>query len=831
MAAPTQPLAHRSEESPVRRRPNAPATVVAAALLLIVVVPPAAVVAAPDPPATVRRDSPAQDTRPVPTLTLAIAPAAVGARGVVTATVSFTPAPAIADTGGWIRFTNPATTWGESIRVSVDAAGMGSVEIGTQFWQSGTWTGVLEFPGSAELAPAMSPPASVTINVPTDPPPALDDPRVISVGGRHACALDENGRVSCWGAMLDGGEALGEGVFRDVSVGGEYTCAVRADGTLTCWGDAPYPQGQKPDGTFLRVVTKDTFGCALRVDGTLACWGPYEYRDDILNPPHGAFVALTGQSANSCALDAEGNPSCWGGPGGVQGMLPGPFDQVAAGGSFACGLRPSGAVECWGLGVGAGFAPAGTYTKISAWGQALCALRTDGSIRCWGDAFDAPPAEIQGEFVDVAAGPEVACARRATGELACFGGETDTLGLVPRVISTPPVIGTVGVPYEHQLRMTTVFPSPAWTVAEGSLPPGVTLSPTGRIAGTPTASGLYAAVVEASNGLAPAARRSLELDIAPASALETGPVVVNGGASTTNTAVTSVFHPATGAGEVRLSNDGTKWVVRPYAATTASWSLVDPATGGTAGDGTKRVWVSWRAAGGSWSTPVSDTILLDRSAPRVAAPAATLVSGGVVAAGRAPVRVGWSGTDSGSGIARYELAESRDGGAWASVAATLTATSTTRSLVPGHAYRFRLRAFDAAGNASAWAYGTAARLNGHQETSSALRYRGTWQRATSAAYWGGGARAASTGGATASFSFTARAVAWVTTRGPTRGVARVYVNGIAVATVDLRSSATQPARVVFARAWSATATRTLTIRVSGTPGRPRVDLDGMLTLR
>ena len=558
MAARARLLAHRSEESPVRRRSNASATVVAAAWLLIVVAP-AAVLAAPDAPATVGPASPAQDTRPVPVLTLAITPDAVGARGVVTATVSFTPAPATADTGGWIRFTNPATTWGESIRVGVDAAGLGSVEIDTQFWQSGTWTAVFDFPGSAELAPAVSPPASVTITVPTEPPPALDDPRTISIGGRHACALDEAGHLSCWGAMRDGGEALNDGTFRDVSAGGEYTCAIRADGTLTCWGDAPYPQGQQPDGTFLRIVTKDTFGCALRVDRTLGCWGPYEYRDDILDPPHGTFVALSGQSANSCALDADGSPSCWGGPGGVEGMLPGPFDEVAAGSSFACGLRPSGAVECWGLGVGAGFAPAGTYTRISAWGQALCALQTDGSIRCWGDAFDAPPAEIQGEFVDVAAGPEVACARRATGELACFGGESYTLGLVPRVISTPPVIGAVGVPYEHQLRMTTVFPSPAWTIAEGSLPPGVTLSPTGRLAGTPTKAGLYAAVVEASNGLAPAARRPLELDIAPASTLETGPVVVNGGAAATNTAVTSVFHPATGADEVRLSNDGTTW--------------------------------------------------------------------------------------------------------------------------------------------------------------------------------------------------------------------------------------------------------------------------------
>ena len=815
----------------VRNRSTAIAAAVGAGALLIALVSPANAGATPSTPEPGRRVAPAEDTRPVPTLTLAIAPDAVGARGVITASVSIAPPPTIGDTGGWIRFTNPVTTWGESIRVTVDAAGNGTVEIDTQFWRSGTWTGIFDFTGSTELAPATSPPDSITISVPTDPPPALDDPRTISVGGRHACALDEDGHVSCWGAMVNGGEALGNGVFRDVSAGGKYTCAIYADGTLTCWGDNLYPQGQQPDGTFLRVVTKDTFGCTLRVDGTLACWGPYEYREDILDPPLGTFGALTGQSSNSCALDDGGSPSCWGGPGGVHGMLPGPFDQVAAGGSFACGLRSSGAIECWGYGIGAGFAPAGTYTKIAAWGQALCALRTDGSIRCWGDAFDAPPAEIEGEFVDVAAGPEVACARRATGELVCFDGGTDTFGLVPRVTSAPPVIGAVGVPYEHQLQMTTVFPVPTYRVTDGSLPPGMTLSPAGKLGGTPTLAGVYAVAVEASNGLAPAARLAFELDIAPSSDLEIGPVVVNRGAGATNVAAVSVFHPATSAGEVRLSNNGTKWIVRPYASSTASWSLTDPAAGGTAGDGTKRVWVSWRAPGGAWSAPASDTIRLDRLAPRAAAPVVTLRVGGVVVSGLVPVRVGWSGTDTGSGIVRHELAQSRDGGPWTSVSTALTGFSTTRALAPYHTYRFRVRSVDRAGNASAWAHGTTARLSGYQETSSALRYAGTWRSATSNTYWGGGVRAASTAGSTATFRFTGRSVAWVSPRSPVRGVARIYIDGSYVTTVDLRATVLEPARVVFARNWSTGAARTLTIRVTAAPGHPRVDLDGMVTLR
>ncbi len=937
MAARARLLAHRSEESPVRRRSNASATVVAAAWLLIVVAP-AAVLAAPDAPATVGPASPAQDTRPVPVLTLAITPDAVGARGVVTATVSFTPAPATADTGGWIRFTNPATTWGESIRVGVDAAGLGSVEIDTQFWQSGTWTAVFDFPGSAELAPAVSPPASVTITVPTEPPPALDDPRTISIGGRHACALDEAGHLSCWGAMRDGGEALNDGTFRDVSAGGEYTCAIRADGTLTCWGDAPYPQGQQPDGTFLRIVTKDTFGCALRVDGTLGCWGPYEYRDDILDPPHGTFVALSGQSANSCALDADGSPSCWGGPGGVEGMLPGPFDQVAAGSSFACGLRPSGAVECWGLGVGAGFAPAGTYTRISAWGQALCALQTDGSIRCWGDAFDAPPAEIQGEFVDVAAGPEVACARRATGELACFGGESYTLGLVPRVISTPPVIGAVGVPYERpaadddrlpesrldhcrgiaptgrhavphrapgrhpdegrSLRpggasrrlgprsaqrlgtrvaslvgpldgediqlagfdRSTWGPAAAWNgqtylvawtgfgesgrsrvlASEVSLG-GALVGPAGGVlldipvwatqlraaSGTGGRSALAYDLAVAGPPIG-AARRALLHFVDVARTPVTGAsVTIAGGAAATRASTVAVATPAKRAVRVALSNDGRHWRELPYAAS-ISWSLTSATYGGTSANGAKTVHVRWQDATGRWTPVQTDRITFDTRAPTATAPVARFVAGSTASSRGVAVRLTWTGEDTGAGVVSYEVARSRSGGPWATVATGLASPVTTVSLPTSGSERFRVRARDRAGNVGAWAAGATFEVRGVSELSSSVAYAGRWTTRGETGAWGGRLRFAAAAGASATYRFTGRSVAWLATYGPTRGSARVYVDGQYAGTVSLRRAATTHRIVAFARRWPTSGPHTLRVVVAGTPGHPRVDVDAFL---
>jgi hypothetical protein len=78
-------------------------------------------------------------------------------------------------------------------------------------------------------------------------------------------------------------------------------------------------------------------------------------------------------------------------------------------------------------------------------------------------------------------------------------------------------------------------------------------------------------------------------------------------------------------------------------------------------------------------------------------------------------------------------------------------------------------------------------------------------------------------------TFTGRSVAWVARTGPNRGVATVYVNGTKFATVDLYSPAYGNQRVVWARNWSTSAARTITIRVAGTSGRPLVDLDALVT--
>jgi hypothetical protein len=49
--------------------------------------------------------------------------------------------------------------------------------------------------------------------------------------------------------------------------------------------------------------------------------------------------------------------------------------------------------------------------------------------------------------------------------------------------------------------------------------------------------------------------------------------------------------------------------------------------------------------------------------------------------------------------------------------------------------------------------------------------------------------------------------------------------------VDLYATTVQPARLVFVRSWTSVGTHSVTARVSGTTGRPRVEVDAFALLR
>ena len=234
------------------------------------------------------------------------------------------------------------------------------------------------------------------------------------------------------------------------------------------------------------------------------------------------------------------------------------------------------------------------------------------------------------------------------------------------------------------------------------------------------------------------------------------------------------------------------------------------------------------ATAGGVSGAAALTVVSDTYLPKASAPVVRLRQGATVDEGVVPVTVSWAAaTDIGTGVVSYGLRRRLDGGDWEDVVLpAATSRSIAQTLPVSRAVQYQVRATDAAGNVGAWKSSAAFRLRLVSERSSAVTYARTWKTSLSSSYLGGAVRQSRAAGATASYTFTGSQVAWITARGPTRGSARVYVDGRHVATVSLYSRTMQTRRVVYASSWAADGRHRITIRVSGTAGRPRVDVDG-----
>jgi len=302
-----------------------------------------------------------------------------------------------------------------------------------------------------------------------------------------------------------------------------------------------------------------------------------------------------------------------------------------------------------------------------------------------------------------------------------------------------------------------------------------------------------------------------------------------GGAATTSTPTVDLdfdwVHLGTGSvDEVAFSNDGATWS-GGSASGLRTWSLTDPAFGGTDADGAKTVWARYRI-GATWSDPVTASIVLDRAAPIVSAQIHSLPVGSTMAGSSVPAQISWSGTAGPSGIASYRLEMARDG-VWSTVVAKTTASHRSVDLAPGHRYQFRVTATSGAG-ITATLTGSQFGVTAFAETSPSIVWHGTWSRSAASTFVGGATRYSATVAATATITTTRRGFAWISAVGPTRGSARIYVNGILVKTVNLHATTPAARRIVFAVTWATAARRSVVIRVVGTPGHPRVDIDGFL---
>ena len=217
--------------------------------------------------------------------------------------------------------------------------------------------------------------------------------------------------------------------------------------------------------------------------------------------------------------------------------------------------------------------------------------------------------------------------------------------------------------------------------------------------------------------------------------------------------------------------------------------------------------------------------------PPAAAPAVSrLYAPATLGSTTSPVRTTWSASDP-CAVSAYALRRQGNAGSWVGQGLPgPRSTSITQALTVGTSYRYAPRATDGAGNVSGWTGGASFRVLRTQQSGRGVTYRGTWHTVSNRYASGGSVAYSTASGASASFRFTGHSVSWVAYRGPNRGAAAVYVDGVYRAKVNLYATGYRSKQVVYAVSWARNGTHTIRIVNLGTRGHPRVDVDAFIRL-
>ncbi len=203
----------------------------------------------------------------------------------------------------------------------------------------------------------------------------------------------------------------------------------------------------------------------------------------------------------------------------------------------------------------------------------------------------------------------------------------------------------------------------------------------------------------------------------------------------------------------------------------------------------------------------------------------------VVPSSGVPVIVDWALASTEAGLRGYQLQMRVDNGDWVALGlASATASSARRTLPSGHEVRFRVRAVDRTGHVGDWRSSEWFVATALSDASRSIRWAGKWAFASHTAYLGKRVHWTKVRYGSATLVFEGQAVAWAAPTGPTRGKARVYLDGRYVATIDQYSRTFKAKVIVFARNVG-DGRHTLRIQTVGTSRRPTVAVDGLYVLR
>ena len=208
------------------------------------------------------------------------------------------------------------------------------------------------------------------------------------------------------------------------------------------------------------------------------------------------------------------------------------------------------------------------------------------------------------------------------------------------------------------------------------------------------------------------------------------------------------------------------------------------------------------------------------------------INAGTIIGSTVSAIVSWpAATDDHTGVASYSVRRKLGTGSWTTIDSVVTERLLKWPITFGVVTQFAIAGRDGAGNVGPQAESPAVKATLLQEGTSLARYTGTWSTTRSSTASNGTMRTSTRAGASVEFKRDARAIGVVGRQGPTSGKARVYVDGVFIQTIDLYRSTSRSKVVLFSRSWSTPGVHSVKLIVSGTSGRPRVDVDAFPVIR
>ena len=212
------------------------------------------------------------------------------------------------------------------------------------------------------------------------------DAEAVAAGTSFTCAVHDRGDVSCWGLNRSG--QLGDGTtvsnrdrptlvrgLRDIvaiSAGEIHACAIEDNGDLWCWGwvYGDTPTQVRAPADVISVSMAGTETCITTADGRIYCW---DFRATTASEMTrignvADAVKVSVGDGTACVLHDDGTVSCWGRNG---------VGQVGDGTTTrrADPVQVAGITDAVDISVSSGSADVGPH---------VCAVHQNSSVSCWG---------------------------------------------------------------------------------------------------------------------------------------------------------------------------------------------------------------------------------------------------------------------------------------------------------------------------------------------------------------------------------------------------------------------------------------------------------------